>query len=83
VELAPHDEAVKALLEGQLSYMQTMLTQAIAKGQSSGEFRTDIPAEDLSLIVLNFLQGLVTRSKGSVSVAMLQQQVDTLLKLLT
>ncbi len=83
VELAPHDEAVKALLEGQLSYMQTMLTQAIAKGQSSGEFRTDIPAKDLSLIVLNLLQGLVTRSKGSVSVAVLQQQVDTLLKLLT
>lgn len=82
VELAPHDEAVRTLLEEHLSHMQGMLARTIAQGQSLGEFRTDIPAEDLSLMVLNLLQGLVTRSKGSISVAMLQQQVDTLLKLL-
>ena len=82
VELAPHDEAVKALLDNHLSYMQTLLTKAIAQGQSLGEFRADIPAEDLSLMVLSLLQGLVTRSKSSVSVAVLQHQVETLLRVL-
>ncbi len=82
VELAPHDEAVRTLLEDHLSHMQAMLSRTIAQGQTLGEFRTDIPADDLSLMVLNFLQGLVTRSKGSVSVAALHQQADTLLKVL-
>ncbi|MBE9030512.1 helix-turn-helix transcriptional regulator [filamentous cyanobacterium LEGE 11480] len=82
VELAPHDEAVRTLLEAHLSHKQTMLAGAIAKGQSLGEFRADIPAADLSLMVLNLLQSLVIRSKGGVAVAALQQQVDILLKLL-
>ncbi|MFG6095188.1 TetR/AcrR family transcriptional regulator [Leptothoe sp. ISB3NOV94-8A] len=82
VELAPHDEAVKTLLDEHLCHVQLMLTRAIAKGQSLGEFRADIPAEELSLLVLNLLQGLVNRSKCAVAVDALQQQVETLLKLL-
>lgn len=83
VELAPHDNEVRTLLDDHLSYLQVMLTQAIAQGQSCHEFRTDIPAEDLSFMVLSLLQGLVTRSKCFVSVETLQRQVDTLLKMLT
>ena len=83
MELAPHDEEVRKIFDAHLSHMQMILTRAIAKGQSLGEFRTDIPPEDLSLIVLDFLQGLVTRSKSSVSVASLQKQVDYLLKMIT
>lgn len=82
VELAPHDAAVKTLLDEHLCHVQMLLTRAIAKGQSLGEFRADIPAEELSLLVLNLLQGLVTRSKGTVAVGSLHQQVETLLKLL-
>ena len=82
VELAPHDKAVKTLLDTHLSYMQTLLTKAIAQGQSLGEFRTDIPAEDLGFMVLSLLQGLVTRSKSSISVDVLQHQAETLLKVL-
>lgn len=82
VELAPHDEAVKTLLDIQSCHMQTMLTQVISKGQSLDEFRTDISADNLSLIVLNLLQGLVIRSKGTVSVTALQQQVDTLFQVI-
>ena len=83
MELAPHDEEVRKIFDAHLSHMQMILARAIAKGQSLGEFRTDIPPEDLSLIVLDFLQGLVTRSKSSVSVASLQKQVDYLLKMIT
>ena len=82
VELAPHDEEVRKIFDTHLSYMQRILTKAIIKGQSLGEFRTDIPPEDLSLIVLDFLQGLVTRSKGSVSVESLNKQVDYILKMI-
>lgn len=82
VELAPHDQAVKALLDEHQHSIQMLLSRAIANGQSLGEFRADIPAEELSLLVLNLLQGLVIRSKGAVAVGALHQQVETLLKVL-
>lgn len=82
VELAPHDQAVKTLLDEHQHYIQMLLSRAIANGQSLGEFRADIPAEELSLLVLNLLQGLVIRSKGAVAVGALHQQVETLLKVL-
>lgn len=82
VELAPHDEEVNQLLTTHLGYVQASLTRAIAQGQTLGEFRTDIPAEELSDLALNLLHGLVTRSKGSTPLEALQQQVDTILKVL-
>ncbi len=81
-ELAPHDDEVKKLLSGQLSYVQSLLRQAIASGQATGEFRTDIEAEELSFLVLNLLHGLVTSSKGSSSLEALKQQANTVVKVL-
>ena len=82
VELAPHDDEVSALLNAHFGYIQTLLSRAIAKGQSLGEFRTDIPAEELSSLAINLLHGIVTRSKGPTPLAELQQQARTVFKVL-
>ena len=83
VELAPHDDEVSQLLITHFGYVQGLLSRAIAKGQSLGEFRTDISAEELSPLALNLLHGIVTRSKGPTPLAELQQQADTVFKVLT
>ncbi len=83
VELAPHDEAVKRILAEQLDYVQRLVCRVIAQGQALNEFRTDISAEELSYLLLNLLHGLVTRSKGPTSFLQLQQQADTILKVLS
>lgn len=82
VELAPHDEAVKQLLNSHIEHVQSLVCGAIAQGQTLGEFRTDIPAKELSFLMLNLLHGLVTSSKGPASLEDLQQQAGTLLKVL-
>lgn len=82
VELAPHDEEVSKLLAAHLGYVQTSLSRAIAQGQTLGEFRQDIPAEELSALALNLLHGIVTRSKGPTPLEELQQQANTVLKVL-
>lgn len=81
-ELAPHDDEVKKLLSGQLSYVQSLLSRTIASGQATGEFRADIEAEELSFLVLNLLHGLVTNSKGSTPLSALRHQANTVLKVL-
>ena len=81
-ELAPHDEAVSKLLSAHFGYVQTLLSRAISQGQSVGEFRTDIPAEELSLLALNLLHGIVTRSKGPTPLKDLQEQAETVIKVL-
>ncbi|MGD1898287.1 MAG: TetR/AcrR family transcriptional regulator [Phormidesmis sp.] len=82
VELAPHDEDVKQLLSSHLEYVQRLVCRVIARGQTLGEFRTDIPAKELSFLMLNLLHGLVTNSKGPTPLNQLQQQADTVLKVL-
>lgn len=82
VELAPHDETVKEILAANLDYVQGLLRRAIARGQSLGEFRTDVSSEDLSFLMLNLLHGLVTNSKGPIPLTTLQQQIGTILKVL-
>lgn len=82
VELAPHDEEVSKLLAAHFGYVQRLLSRAIAKGQTLGEFRTDIPAEELSSLAINLLHGIVTRSKGPTPLQELQQQAETVLKVL-
>lgn len=82
VELAPHDEAVKQLLATHLDYVHGLIRGAIAQGQSLGEFRSDIPAEELSYLMLNLLHGLVTNSKGPTPLKALKQQIDTIMTVL-
>lgn len=82
VELAPHDETVNQLLSAHIERVQTLLSRAIAQGQTLGEFRTDIPAQDLSALLLNLLHGIVTRSKGPIALKDLQKQADTIFQVL-
>ena len=82
VELAPHDQEIKQLLNQQSNDLQRRLGKVIAKGQQQGEFRTDINAEDLSRFLLNAVYGLITNSKGNDSLETLQKQATVALKVL-
>ncbi|MEN8447723.1 MAG: TetR/AcrR family transcriptional regulator [Cyanobacteria bacterium J06555_13] len=82
VELAPHDETVQKILSAHLDNVQSLICGAIARGQTLGEFRTDISAKELSFLMLNLLHGLVTNSKGPATLESLKQQDDTILKVL-
>ncbi len=82
IELAPHDEAVKRLLQGYRSRVRSLLTSVIAQGQAAGEFRTDADAEDLGLLMFHVLMGLFTSLKAEVPQDLLNQQSDLIIRML-
>lgn len=82
IELAPHDDEVRQILAAQTVYLRSLLTQAIAHGQTVGDFRTDMEAEDLSMMLLSLLYGIVTSSKGGVPIEQLQKQIRVAIALM-
>ncbi|MGF1538690.1 MAG: TetR/AcrR family transcriptional regulator [Elainellaceae cyanobacterium] len=82
IELAPHDEAVKRLLQGYRSRLRSLLTSVIAQGQSQGEFRTDANADDLGLLMFHVLMGFFTSLKAEVPRDTLEQQADLVISML-
>jgi TetR/AcrR family transcriptional repressor of nem operon len=76
VELAPHDDEVKKLLQNNNQRLQQLLTQTIAEGQASGEFRQDANAADLALLLLYILTGMFTSLKASISPEVMKHQAD-------
>ncbi|MGB3614669.1 MAG: TetR/AcrR family transcriptional regulator [Elainellaceae cyanobacterium] len=82
IELAPHDEAVKQLLQGYCSRLRSLLTSVIAQGQQLGEFRTDADAEALGLLMFHVLMGLFTSLKAELPQNLLDQQADLIIHML-
>lgn len=82
IELAPHDAAVKQLIQGYRSRLRSLLSQVIAQGQSQGEFRTDASSAELGLLMLHILMGLFTSFKAEVPKALLDQQADLVIAVL-
>lgn len=76
VELAPHDATVKQLLQNYCARVRSLLTEVIAQGQALGEFRGDVAASDLGLLMFHLLMGLMTSLKAEVPPAVLDRQVD-------
>lgn len=64
VELGPHDTAAAALLERHHAWMARFLTATVERGQARGEFRDDLPAEQLAKSLLVFGAGLLAASKA-------------------
>jgi TetR/AcrR family transcriptional repressor of nem operon len=67
VELAPHDDEVRSILEGHHKRVLEALTGVITGGQQDGSFRTDVPAVDLAAYLTVVAAGFVSSSKGSFS----------------
>ena len=82
VEMAPHDAEVKQLVANQIEYLRTLICRAIVSGQALGEFRDDIDAEDLSLLLLNLVHGIIVSAKGAIPKQKLQRQAELAIALL-
>lgn len=82
IELAPHDPEVRDIVVNQTDYLRSLLTSVIARGQAAGEFRADVEAEDLSVMLLNLLYGIVANSKGAIPTEVLQRQVEVAIALM-
>jgi TetR/AcrR family transcriptional repressor of nem operon len=65
VELAPHDDEVRGILENHQKRVVATLTGVIAGGQEDGSFRNDVPAADLAAYLTVVAAGFVSTSKAS------------------
>jgi len=63
VELGPHDESVRRVIDATMSAVRAELVRWITLGQQSGDFRTDQSAEDLAGFLLYMKAGILTGSK--------------------
>ena len=63
VELAPHDEDVKALIGNFMEGAKRQISAVISRGQALGEFRTDKSGDELADYVMNVKAGLLTAGK--------------------
>ena len=64
VELAPHDAAVKSVLQEHYGSMEALLAASMTAGQSQGEVRDDISPRNLARYLAVMAAGSVVTSKG-------------------
>lgn len=65
VELAPHDDEVRALVQRQNTRMEALFASAIADAQAAGVVRSDIASTDLAGEMNVMLYGLMADSKSA------------------
>lgn len=65
IELAPHDEEIRAMAERHHARVSKALSEVLAAGQADGSFRTDISAKGLAAYLTVVAAGLVSTSKAS------------------
>lgn len=82
VELAPHDEEVKAILDEHLSLDRAMLEEAVSAAQSAGELSPARPPAVVAAMIMTFMAGLATTTKGLIDIeeahALFDAQLDAL-----
>ena len=83
VELAPHDDDVKAVLKRQTERIEKLVAEQIAKGQENGEFRNDIEAKELATEVNVMLSGIMADCKSGSCKSRTQRVAKTFLKTIT
>jgi TetR/AcrR family transcriptional repressor of nem operon len=79
VEVAPHDEAVRALIRQHERLLQEAYAEAIARGIAAGELRCDLDARLAAQLVATVLHGLAVGSKAGLSRRDAMEQIDLLL----
>ena len=83
IELAPHDEAAKNILNRQVKRLEAIFSKAIAKGQATGVFRNDSNAKDMAIEVSVFIFGIMSYRKTGCDLAKIQSITDNYLKSLS
>lgn len=69
VELAPHDEEVRIVIDHHMDQMMASMTHAVVGAQKSGQISQDRPAEQVTAMLMTFMCGLATQMKGRFSKA--------------
>jgi TetR/AcrR family transcriptional repressor of nem operon len=67
IEKGPHDPEVQALVEEYFRGVERFMAGVIAEGQRRGEFRSDLPSEQLARYLIEYVSGVLTVSRGSLS----------------
>ena len=67
VEMAPHDEEVKRIMEEHVQEMRDTIIEAIVAAQDAGEITKDRPADVVAGMIMTFVSGLSTTMKGYIS----------------
>ena len=83
IELAPHDEAAKIILNCQVKRLEAIFSKTIAKGQETGVFRKDANAKDMAIEVSVFIFGIMSYRKTGCDIAKIQSITDNYLNSLT
>jgi TetR/AcrR family transcriptional regulator, transcriptional repressor for nem operon len=82
VELAPHDEAAKAIVDKLFRQTERHLQSAIERGQSTGEISSETSAEALASFLLNATIGMRVLCKTQKTAARLRRVIDVAMKTL-
>ena len=64
-ELAGQYQSMPQLLENKFSGWTEIISHCIREGQEKGEFKTDLPSDDLANYIINSWEGALTRMKAS------------------
>ncbi|MGI9543176.1 MAG: TetR family transcriptional regulator C-terminal domain-containing protein, partial [Cyclobacteriaceae bacterium] len=64
-ELAGQYESIQLLLENKFSSWSAIISECITEGQDIGEFKHELPPEDLADFILNSWEGALTRMKAA------------------
>jgi TetR/AcrR family transcriptional repressor of nem operon len=76
VEMAPHDDEVRAVVFDHISRMRRSLYEAVCQAQSAGEIDSKRPPEVVTALLMTTMAGLATTIKGPISKAEAHQLMD-------
>ena len=83
VELGPHDEQARAILEAHFEQVRQLLIAQIREGQERREIRADIDAGHCAQFLMTMAAGLLGSLKGATSKPEARRLAQTTLQLLT
>ena len=82
IELAPHDEAIAAVMEQHMAGTRATVQAAVAAAQAAGEMATSRTPEAITAMMMTFMMGLAAGARGVLSKeqahALADMQIDAL-----
>jgi TetR/AcrR family transcriptional repressor of nem operon len=82
VELAPHDEDARHIVQDNLAEIAQAFRGVVEEGIETGEFETNESAEDVAQFLTSTLQGIRVMAKGATSEEALRATAKLALKIL-
>jgi TetR/AcrR family transcriptional repressor of nem operon len=82
VELGPHDDEARKVLEAHFERVRVLVTEQIRRGQEQGEVRRDVDAATFARFLMTVIAGLFGGLKGSMIKANARRLAHTTLQLM-